>query len=121
MEKIVERMAYPIDDHVLILEKDKDDKIHCTIYEKNVHMTQRDIAETTGIAEPIVCLLMRSSLRKFYNNIKRNNKHLNPIELTALVSEMLNVKTSVQYKRFFRALPKEIKDEVCSYAEKNYN
>ena len=36
MEKIVERMAYPIDDHVLILEKDKDDKIHCTIYEKNV-------------------------------------------------------------------------------------
>lgn len=122
MEKIVNRKAYPIDgNHVMFLEQDNMDKIYCTIYEKDIHMTQREIAKNTGYAEPIICRLMKSSLRKFFNTIRRNNRHLNPIEVTALVAEMLNVKTDVQYKRYFRALPNEIKKEVSRYARKNYN
>jgi len=122
MDKIVNRKAYPVGNHVLFFEKDNMDKIHCTIYEKDIHMTQRDIAKQIGCAEPIICNVMKKSLRKFYNMIKTKNKNLNPIEVTALVAEMLNVKTNVQYKRYFRALPNEIKKEVREYARKNnYN
>lgn len=121
--KIVSRKTVPIGDtYFLYLEKDSKDKIHCTMYEKNCHMTQREIAKASGIAEPVVCLVMKRSLKKFYNTIKRNNRNLNPIEVTALVGEMLNVKTDEQFKRYFRALPEDIKKEVSRYAiENKYN
>lgn len=120
--KIVSRKAVPIgNEQILYLEKDKDDEVWCTIYKENCHMTQREIAKAVGYAEPVICDIVRRSLDKIFRMIKKKNKNLNPIELTALVGELLNVKTDVQYKRYFRSIPKDIKNEVINYAiEKKY-
>lgn len=123
MDKIVKRGAFPIGkNHILYLEKDNKDEVWCMMYEEDCHMTQREIAKAMGFTEPAICQIVKRGLRKIFKKVRMKNRHLNPIELTALVGELLNVKTDVQFQRYFRALPEEIRKEVSNYAiEKNYH
>ena len=120
--KIVMRNAFPVaDEFVLYLEKDNHNEVYCTLYKENIHMTQKEIASAIGYTEAAVCKIIKKGLSNIFRIMKRKNKHLNPIEVTALIGELLNVKTDVQYKRYFQALPNDIKDEVIEYAnQKNY-
>jgi predicted transcriptional regulator len=117
--KIVSREAISLtDDFILYLEKDDNDEIHYTLYKENFHMTQKEIADEIGYTESAICQILKLALNKLFYRVKRNNKDLNPIELTALIGKILNVKTDTQYKKYFQSLPTNIKNEVISYAVK---
>jgi len=120
--KIVSTLAVPMkNSQVLFLEKDSKDEVYCTIYEEDCHMTQREIAKAIGYTEPAVTQIIKKSLAKIFRSVRNKNKSLNPIELTALIGQILNVKTDVQFQRYLRSLPNEIRIEVSKYAEENYH
>ena len=106
--------------YTFIYEQNKND-IECTAFFNGNHMKQSDIARYLGFTRAAISQILKRSLQKIYYQTKKKNKHLNPIEVTSMLAEILGVKTMVQYSKFFESLPSKVKKEIRDYAyEKKY-
>ena len=104
---------------VLLFDEDKKKEINCVAYLKGSHMNQEDIADQLGFTKGAVSQIVKRSLHKIYKNVEKKNKHLNPLEIVLVISELFDVKTRIQFNKFYRSFPKPIKKQVEEEATKN--
>lgn len=109
----------PIDYNCIVVLDEEEEKEDYYVIE-GFHMNQTEIAKELGCTRGAISFTIKNGLAKLFYFLRNNNKYLDPVELLVLLSEILNVKTNVQFERFFRELPKDIKSEVEEYARENY-
>jgi len=96
------------------------DKKGCVVYETGKHMTGQDIADNLKISRSAVSQSLKRSLATIYRHLKIRNRMLRPIDIALIMADMLNVKTEVQYEKFFRLFNTKIRGEICKDAGKGY-
>ena len=123
MKKVVstiEGYTFFIGERVLRNENGKKigNKKYFVDFETGKHMSGQEIADSLCISRSSVSQSLKRSLTNIFFTLREKNKYLSSFEIILLMSEMLNIKTEIQYKKFFKLFNREIKGEV--YNEYKY-
>lgn len=88
------------------------DKIHRTKFETGNHMTGQDIADILVTTRARVSQLLKKGIKTIYYKLKNKNKDCSSIQIVATMASVFNVKTDIEYRKFFRLFPKNVRREV---------
>lgn len=96
------------------------DKKGWVMYETGKHMTGQEIAEVLDISRSAVSQSLKRSLASIYRHLKIRNRNLNSFDLILIMADMFDIKTEVQYEKFFRLFDNRVKGEICRDAKGIY-
>jgi predicted transcriptional regulator len=102
--------------YTLILEKQKNDEIECVAYKTGIPMKSIDVAKHLKLSRSAVSQSLKRSIRKIYNKMRKENKILSSIEIMCIMADVFNVKSQIEYKKFFNLFPSHVKGEVYEEA-----
>lgn len=88
------------------------DKKGCICYETGNQMNGQDIANELNITKVAVSQNLKKALTKIYKHLKIRNRELTSIDIALIMTEMFELKTEVQYEKFYRLLSFDIKREI---------
>ena len=96
----------------LFLEKIDDDNIECIAFKTGIPMNSADIAKNLKVSRSAVSQSLKRSIKKIYDRLSNKNKSLSSIEIICIMAELFNVKSQLEYKKFFNLFPEKVKGEV---------
>lgn len=91
--------------------------VKCVAYGTEEHMSGQDIANNLNISRSAVSQILKKSIEKVFYMFKNRYKDYSTIEIICLMAKIFNVKNDLQYRKFFKFFPEEIRSEVYEIAK----
>jgi len=90
--------------------------IECIAYKTGIPMKSIEVARHLKLSRSAVSQSLKRSIRKIYNKIKRENGALSSIEIMCIMADFFNIKSQIEYKKFFNLFPPHVKGEIYEEA-----
>jgi predicted DNA-binding protein YlxM (UPF0122 family) len=81
-------------------------------YETNCHMNAGEIADNLNITKNAISQILRRSIKKVYNTIRKNDKYITTFDIIRLMVDMFNIKEENEYRAFYKMLPVTVKENL---------
>lgn len=94
-----------------------DNEICKTKFETGYHMTGQDIANVLDTTRARVSQLIKKGIKTIYYKLKMSNKDHSSIQIVAAMANVFNVKTDMEYRKFFRLFPIKVRRKINEEAK----
>jgi predicted transcriptional regulator len=96
----------------------ENEDIDCVVYETGKHMSGTEIANRLDITRSAVSQILKRSIKSIYFKLKNRYRNYSTTQIVGIMACVFNVKTDMEYKKFFRLFPEKIKGEINDEARK---
>jgi predicted transcriptional regulator len=90
----------------------EDESFDYVEFETGRHMTGQDIADELNLTRARVSQLIKKGIKTIYYRLKNKYRDYSSIQIVAAMASVFNIKTDVEYKKFFRLFPKNIRRKI---------